>query len=39
MGAVSQVKRIIICVSHLNPPIANRPVQAGAGEDGPILRW
>ncbi len=38
MKAVSQVKRIIIYVFHLNPPIVNRPVQAGAGEDGPILR-
>ena len=33
------MKRIIICVFHLNPPIVNGPVQAGAGEDGPILRW
>jgi len=38
MEAVGQVKRIIIYVFHLNPPIVSRPVQAGAGAGGPILR-
>ena len=37
METVSQVKRIITYVSHSQPPIANRPVQADA--DGPIVRW
>ena len=39
MEAVSQMMWIIIYIFHLNPPITNRPVQAGAGADGPILRW
>ncbi len=39
MKAVSQMKWINIYVFHLNPPIVSRPVQAGAGADGPILRW
>ncbi len=42
MEAVRQMMWIIIFdlqpFFHLNPPLANRPVQAGAGADGPILR-
>jgi len=43
MEAVGQMKRIIIYASyrffHFKPPLLSGPVQAGAGEDGPILRF
>ena len=41
MEAVSRMEWIIIYnlrLFHLQPPLIYRPVQAGAGEDGPILR-
>ncbi len=38
MEAVSQMMWITTYGFHLNPPLTYRPVQAGAGVDGPILR-